>query len=383
MRNERVRNGKSHGRRLARRVPPVRRVAFHEGRELFLRLKHQPWDTDFTVLTRPAGLDEMDVGAALARSWALEVGHLEYIPKGFGSYHWQAATSAHRYFLTVDDLDSKPWLGGSRDTAFDALQAAYDATLALHEKGNLSFVVAPTPRLDGGTALRLSERYALTVFPFVSGESGLWGEAIGSSDRQRLLRQLGELHRSTPAVAFRAPRHSLVLPGRTGLESALDDLARPWTTGPLSEQARQTLAVNAQTAHGWLASFDHLAGLVAGTGGLSVVTHGEPHPGNLIRSHGGLLLVDWDTMGLAQPERDLWMLDDGTPDGWAPYTEVSGRAVDDTAIALFRLAWILSDIAAYAALFRSDHGSDEDTETSLRNLADAFAGATSTRPYGA
>ena len=272
-------------------------------------------------------------------------------------------------------------MGESRDTTFDGLKSAYGATLTLHRHGNLSFIVAPIPQLDDGTALRLSERYALTVFPFVSGESGVWGEPIGKSDRQKLLRRLAELHRSTPAVASRAPRHDLAVPGRPGLESALDDLVRPWTAGPLSEQARHILATHAETVHEWLDSFDHLVGLVERAGGPSVITHGEPHPGNLIRSDGGLLLVDWDTMGLAPPERDLWMLDDGSSGALAPYTEVSGRLVDDTALSLFRLAWILSDISVYTALFRSDHRSNQDTEKSLRALSDSLEGATSP-PYG-
>jgi spectinomycin phosphotransferase len=113
-----------------------------------------------------------------------------------------------------------------------------------------------------------------------------------------------------------------------------------------------------------------------------VVTHGEPHPGNLLRSGGELVLADWDTMGLARPERDLWMLDDGSPDAWVPYCEAGGSSVDATAISLFGLAWTLSDIAVYAALFRSDHRRNEDTQTSLRNLSDSLEDATPTRPYG-
>ena len=39
-----------------------------------------------------------------------------------------------------------------------------------------------------------------------------------------------------------------------------------------------------------------------------VVTHGEPHAGNVMRrSDGRHLLVDWDTVAVAPPERDLWM----------------------------------------------------------------------------
>jgi spectinomycin phosphotransferase len=46
----------------------------------------------------------------------------------------------------------------------------------------------------------------------------------------------------------------------------------------------------------------------AAESGPVVVTHGEPHPGNILRAAGGLYLIDWDTVGLALPERDLWMV---------------------------------------------------------------------------
>jgi spectinomycin phosphotransferase len=341
-----------------------------------------PWDTAFAVLTPPAGLDESDVIDALARFWALEVGHLAYIPKGFGSYHWCTETPTQKYFLTVDDLDTKPWLGGTREATFGNLRAAYGATLTLHQRGDLDFIVAPVPRLDGGVVVRLSERYGLTVFPFLSGQAGVWGEPIRPPEREQLFRRLAQLHQSTESVASQVPRHGLAVPGRALLVSALNDRNRPWTGGPLSEPARQILVRHAETVERWLNSFDHLARLVQGAGGASVVTHGEPHPGNLIRCDGGPLLVDWDTMGLAPPERDLWMLDDGSSAALGPYTEVSGRPVDASAISLFRLAWTLSDIAVYVALFRSDHASHDDTEKSLRGLSDSLSEATSVRPYG-
>lgn len=68
------------------------------------------------------------------------------------------------------------------------------------------------------------------------------------------------------------------------------------------------------------------------------------------------------------------MFDDGSQNSLAPYTEASGRMVDDSAMTLFRLAWTLSDIAAFVALFRSDHGRSEGAEKSSRPPL--------SRPYG-
>ena len=330
----------------------------------------------------PPDLDNLELADALASSWGLDIGHLLYLPKGHGSYHWFIETPTGRYFVTVDDLGIKPWLGGSPDSTFEGLEAAYDSALALHRQAHLSFVVAPITQLSGGTALRLSERYALTVFPFMDGEPGVWGDPIGPTDHEQLLRLLAELHRSTLAAASRAPRYGVVLPGRAVLEAALEDLDSPWIGGPFSEAARRELAAHAGVVDDWIVAFDRLAGLVDKAGCEQVITHGEPHPRNLIRGDNSVLLVDWDTVGLAPPERDLWMFDDGSPDILGAYVEATGRGVDETTISLFRLAWTLSDIAAFVALFRSDHGRNQGAEKSLRALTDSLMGALTTRPYG-
>src|SRR5262249_50034242 len=124
--------------------------------------------------------------------------------------------------------------------------------------------------------------------------------------------------------------------------------------------------------------FDALADRVRGTGAALVLTHGEPHPGNVIFAGDRILMVDWDTLGLAVPERDLWMLDAG--DELTHYTEVSGRPVDDTAIALYRLRWKLDDIAAFVHLFRSPHGDDADTARAW-SWAQEYLEADAPRPY--
>jgi aminoglycoside phosphotransferase (APT) family kinase protein len=45
-------------------------------------------------------------------------------------------------------------------------------------------------------------------------------------------------------------------------------------------------------------------------GGLSplVLTHGEPHAANTIKTDSGLVLIDWDSALIAPRERDLWSL---------------------------------------------------------------------------
>ncbi|MFD0822401.1 phosphotransferase family protein, partial [Micromonospora zhanjiangensis] len=102
-----------------------------------------------------------------------------------------------------------------------------------------------------------------------------------------------------------------------------------------------------------------------------VVTHGEPHPGNLIRHPAGLRLVDWETVRLAPPERDLWLLTHGADDAddlLRRYASATGRPVDPTALAHYRLRWELADIAGYVVELRGPHGTGADTAASWRYL---------------
>jgi spectinomycin phosphotransferase len=330
----------------------------------------------------PEGLVEPDIAGGLADSWGLDLERLRYVPKGSGSYHWLGETrSGQTYFITVDDLDVKPWLGSDRDSTFEGLQAAYATALILHEQAHLDFVVSPVPGPGGLLLGRITSRYSLAVFPFVDGDAGDWGHPASREDRDELMQRLAQLHLSTPAVASRAPQRGVELPGRATLETALEEVDQPWTGGPFSEPARSKLAAHTEVVCEWLTSFGDLAARVSTATAESVITHGEPHPGNLIRFGTELLLVDWDTVAVALPERDLWMLDDGLTQSLAPYSETTGRPVDYTAISLYRLAWTLADIAAFIAFFRSEHGKNHGTEKTWGALTDSLEGRPP-RPYG-
>ena len=65
------------------------------------------------------------------------------------------------------------------------------------------------------------------------------------------------------------------------------------------------------------------------------------------------MLVDWDTVGLAPPERDLWMVASETGDELRRYTELTGRPVDPTALGLYRLRWALDDISCFVRDLRA------------------------------
>jgi aminoglycoside phosphotransferase (APT) family kinase protein len=95
----------------------------------------------------------------------------------------------------------------------------------------------------------------------------------------------------------------------------------------------------------------------------------EFNAGNVMRPANGHALVDWDTVALAPPERDLWMVVGDTDDAGAVYAEATGREVDDVAVEFFRLTWDLKDITEWLNELRSPHRETEDTSRTYERLA--------------
>jgi spectinomycin phosphotransferase len=170
-----------------------------------------------------------------------------------------------------------------------------------------------------------------------------------------------------------ARRIDLELPGRGRLEGALRELDQPWLGGPLSESARQAVARHASDVAELLALYDRLSADVARGSADWVVTHGEPHAANMMRTDESHVLLDWDTVALAPRERDLWMLMDETAEDATVYTDATGHQVDEVAVDFFRLTWDLADIAAFADVLRLPHRHSEDTVRAYDNLTHCLA----------
>jgi spectinomycin phosphotransferase len=346
------------------------------------------------VRDRPEGVTDPALARVLADGWGLAGWTLQYAPVGAGSYHWQAAGEApgDRRFVTVDDLDDKGWLGRTRPAVLAGLRVAMDAAAALRRSG-LGFVTAPEPGLAGETVRPLGARHAVTVFPFLPGTPGDWGEPLPAPERGELITMLAALHRADPA-ASRLPKVEPGLSWRGDLETALGELTRPWTGGPYAEPARALLAGAAGQVRRRLDDLDRRAGGVAAAD--VVITHGEPHPGNVIRLPGPsaalatsgipgtcgvprtpgdsrragatLALIDWDTAGLAPPERDLWLAAAGSADELLRYADLTGRHPDRALLEFYRLRWALDDVACFVRDLRAPHGPTPGAHDDWQNL---------------
>jgi spectinomycin phosphotransferase len=330
--------------------------------------------------TPPTDVTEAEVTDALARCWATTVADLRYFPEGGGAHHWTALDDeGHSWFVTCDDLDTKAWLGSDRDTVFEGLQRSYETAAGLRRSG-LRFVSAPVASLSGSPAERLDERHSLAMSEFVHGAPGQWGRPMGEHARREVVSMLAALHGS--ARPPRAIVHTdLEVAGRAALEAALDDLGRSWVGGPFSESARKELRTHAGTVARSLERLDAIASGLEASGSDAVVTHGEPHAGNLIRASGGLMLVDWDTVAIARPERDLWMLDSPTEPVSTAYRRLTGRTIRPDALRAYRSLWALADIAAFTTQLRKEHNRDADGEKALAGLR-SILGGSEPAPYG-
>ena len=153
-----------------------------------------------------------------------------------------------------------------------------------------------------------------------------------------------------------------------GLRAAIDSTGEPWRSGPYGERARALLARRAAGVTALMTAYGELAVDARSRPERFVVTHGEPGPWNVLKTPAGLVVVDWDFVQLAPPERDLWQLAGTDLSVLAAYTEATGTAIDSGALALFRMWYDLSEIAGYSELFRAAHGDTEDAAESWKNL---------------
>ncbi|MEV6103505.1 phosphotransferase [Streptomyces sp. NPDC051940] len=351
----------------------------------------------------PDDVSTHDLARTLRERWGLAVapGDLVHAPVGFGDHHW--TTGDGTWFVTVADVAAAG--------RFAALRQALGSAAALASRGGLEFVVAPAATPEGEVVVRLDERYALALYPYVEGAPGHFGEAVPEAERITLARLLARLHAATPKVtatptAATAPEPTTpkvtatppvhepgLLAHRAALDAALDELDTPWPDGgPFTEPARELLASHGpQAIRAALAGFDEAAARIAATE--PVLTHGEPHPGNVLRLTGGrLTLIDWDTLALAPPERDLWLAAGSCAPAIDAYRETSGREVSAEALAFYGLRWLLDDVCVYVAQFRAPHTATADTEAALpylRRSLEVAVGSTapatqgSERPGGA
>ena len=317
------------------------------------------------MLVEPAGFEPSDLVGALQTLWGIEVRDLEYVPVGFGSHHWRVTgRDLRRWFVNVDEAGTAG--------ALDRLHRALGTAAALSESG-LEFVHAPVRNVAGACVAPLGG-FAVSVTSYVDGVSYEYGDFPDPHLRRAVLVAVGRLHAAASRVAVGlTTRDDLAVAGRGEFFAALAADGR-WRAGPYGEAARELVVAALPRIETMFGRYDHLARAVASTAERWVVTHGEPHPGNVMSTDHGILLIDWETALVAPRERDLWRLIPSDDDEWpAPDRDdrlAYGRDadLDSSALALYRLRWDLADICAFTGALRAPHDDDEDARLAITCL---------------
>jgi len=333
------------------------------------------------VLTPPDGLPEDLLAAVLARGWGLTATRLAYRPVGWGSHHWQITdTRGGRWFATADELENKRHTRTEALTqAFARLHASLATAVALRDTG-LDFVVAPVPARDGAPLAPAGERFGVALYPWVDGQSFEWGSFPGPGHRQAVLDMLVAIHAAPPAAARHAHADDLRIPHRDQLDAALAGAEARGGTGPYAGPLASLVARHAGPLRAALDIYDQQRSHELAEPARPVVTHGEPHPGNTMLAAGRWLLIDWDTVLLAPPERDLWSLDPGDGSVLAAYAAATGVTPRAGLLELYRRRWDLADVAVDVSRFRRPHqGSPEDDEAFelLRSVVEGLSSPSS------
>lgn len=331
------------------------------------------------VLAPPDGLSDAVLASALGHGWGIAVASVEYRAVGWGSHHWDVANAAGaRWFVTADDLEEKRlWEDGPAAAQFGRLRAALTAAQDLRDCGR-TFVVAAVPARDGAPLTLVSGRFAVAVYPFVSGQAFTWGEFSSPEHRLGVLALLAAVHTAPADASRQALADDFTVPHRAALEAALGPVGEtdrgpgdrePGGSGPYARPAALLLRQNAAPVRRLLARYDDLVRQARSRPSETVLTHGEPHAGNTMLTAGGWVLIDWDTALVAPRERDLWHLDRGDPADFETYADATGVSPIPSLLELYRLRWDIADIASYASEFRRPHAGTANDDKSWRLLS--------------
>ena len=224
---------------------------------------------------------------------------------------------------------------------------------------------------------RPDDRFGVALYPFVDGRSYDWGEFSSPAHRHAVLDLIVAVHTAPSAVRRHAMADDFEIPHRDALQAAIDQADEVENCGPYARATAALLVENAAPIQRLLARYDELVREGRRTPSRAVLTHGEPHPGNTMRSCEGWLLIDWDTALVAPPERDLWALDPGDGSILRAYADATGVRPEPSMLELYRLRWDLADIAVDVSRFRRHHTGNLDDDKSweiLRRLITHLGG---------
>ncbi len=247
------------------------------------------------------------------------------------------------------------------------------------DQQDLPHVLSPLTT-QAGTAWVEHEGFALSLFPFVAGhrvaEAGMssehWNALGGMMRKVHTCRLPEELLQVLPRERFRPSRREIV----PRLEAAL--------TGPnqpdlLQRELAAFWSSHHTTIRRLITRADALGHQLGRTDPAMVLCHADLHTWNmLLDTQDRLWVLDWDEVTLAPKERDLMFVMVGIernliePQQTASFLAGYGHVkIDPLALAYYRYAWAVQDLAAFGEQVCFLPGQDQDER---RAALDYFIG---------
>ena len=251
----------------------------------------------------------------------------------------------------------------------------------LSEQG-ISQIIAPW----AGTAGRLWEDlgvFKVMVSPFVTGRDAY---AVPLTDRQwiDLGRALRRIHTVAlpPALSEHIQRESYAPQWRETVKAYLDWAPAGVFDDPVAAKTAALLCAQRTVILDLVGRTERLAQVLVNRPPEFVLCHADIHAGNvLIQDDGRFFIVDWDNPLLAPKERDLMSIGAGLMGGWRSpqeeerlfYQGYGSTTLDPVALAYYRYARIIDDIAVFCEQLLGSTAGGEDRAQSFTYLASNFA----------
>lgn len=303
--------------------------------------------------------------AQLSASYDLHVQSLEFLPVGNDARAWsyRVETAAGLFFLKLRKGQLNP--------------ASLLVPHYLRVRG-IDNIVAPLPAKDSRLFARL-EDYALTLYPYIQGESK-WDMTLSPAQWRQWGRIMRAIHSApvAPALAQAAPQEVYAVKWLDKLDRIEAVLERGDYAGEVAQAVAEVWRENADVIERCRRRYRSLGAKMERLSLEFVLCHADIHPANIIiDANGAINIVDWDETLLAPRERDLmFFIDDGRSDDTtaAFLAGYDDCAVDPLALAYYKYDWVIQELGDYGErVFLLPALGKDDLALSRREFARLFA----------
>jgi spectinomycin phosphotransferase len=300
------------------------------------------------AINRPA------LAATIRERYGLSADELTFVPAGQYATCYVVRSGNERHFLKIWPKPLPTYVSTESTLAMLRL------TRAMHERRAFTDFAYPMPTGTGELS-RVFDGRLMALFPFIEGAaprpSGEYAATLG--------RRVAQLHRATAALGDVLPsRETFAIPFEADLRRELGSLAHVESHDRATRQTVRDLVLPIRDD--LLRLLDRLHGLqqkVCAIDAPLVLCHRDIGTHNLLEDGAGrLYLIDWDDVGMAPPEHDLF----SGRGQWFPaflhgyLAEGGTRDLHADAFAFVLVRRILDDVSFDLVAISADESGDGD-----------------------